>query len=1040
MGAAKTLKVIIAGDPSGAVGALGDVESKADGLSGKFNQVGQTAAVGFAAVGAAVVGAGVALYQVGANFDDAYDKIRVGTGATGDALDGLKDDFRSLAANSADSFDDISSAMTLVNQRLGVMGEPLQDLTAQFLDLARITGGDVTASIETMTRVFGDWSVDTARQGDVMDEFFRASQATGVGIDKLAEQVVQFGAPLRGLGFNMEDAIAMFGKWEKEGVNVENVMGAMKKAYGEFSKEFGQRAPEEFRKFVTEISKAPNAAAAAAMAIEKLGVRNGPDFAAAVQEGRFSYEGLVDLIKDGTDTITDAARDTEDFAEKWQRFTNRMQLMVEPLASGVFDAVANAMEAIGPVAEVAAAWLGDRMGEAVAKLGGLWEQYRPAIESAATAVGDAIKAAGDKVREVVEWMSKPENDAALKAIGVVIGTLLVAAFHALALAAAEAAAPVVAATWPLLALGAAVGGLAFLFFKAYDNIQGFHDAVENVKGAAASFWNDVLVPLGAWLRDEFTGNILPKLQTFLQWFSDTGWPAISKAVQWFYETALKPLLEYIGQNQEQFKNLGVVLLIVAGVVAAVVVAVVAFNVALLAIAAVIVGAVAVAVVAVIVTLSQFAQVVWDVFNNVRDALGGALERIEEGVQFVWDVIQNIGSGLAKLPGIIGGALSAAVGAVVGFVASVAGAVVGFAVQLPGLIAGWATAFWSWLLTLQAELPGRLAYVAGFVVGWVVGMGVRLQENIQAWATAALSWVVNVLTQLPGWLAAVAGAIWGWVSSTAAALPGQVAAITSNVWAWVSQVASELPGHIAEWATQVFNWAWGLAGSIAGWLGATASAIGGWIWGVASALPGQLGGWGSQFAGWAWGLAGSFGGWLVASTNSIRDWITGVPGAVAGAVGRMVDIGRGIVEGIWNGISGAGGWLMDKVRGFASGIVDGFKSALGQHSPARALFPVGEGVTQGIGVGMLNEAPGLQRAAAALMGGISYPVNMPSMSAGSFGPYTPTANPTVHAASGGLLAPAATTLDGPQVIQLVLDGRVLAEVTAARSRQRSGVLR
>lgn len=995
MAGSKTLKVIIAGDAAGALKAMSDVGSGSDGLAGKFSLLGKAAGAGFVAVGVAAVAAGAALFKVGDDFSHAYDKIRVGTGATGAAFEGLKDDLKATLAQVPASMEDVGTAITSLNQRLGLTGKPLQDLSVQFLNLSRITKVDLSTAVADLTRVFGDWSIKD--QSKAMDEMFRASQKTGVGIEQLSEQVVQFGAPLRGLGFGFEESVAMLAKWEKEGVNVENVMGAMKKAYGQFSKEFGQRAPEEFRKFVAEIAKAPNAAAGAAMAIQKLGVRNGPDFAAAVTEGRFAYGDLVDAITNGTDTINKAAGDTEHFGEKWQKFVNQLEVAVEPLASGVFDLVGNAIDGLSPVfrevtggftALVAAFKAGD--GDITSSgFPGFMEQ-----------VGQKAREAYDGVKTFVDGLSDE-------------------------------------------------GGLSGAIQKIYDKNQGLKDSVDNVKGAFLSFWNDVLVPVGNWIRDELNTNVLPKLQGLLQWFSDTGWPAISKAAQQFYEIVLKPMFEFIGQNQEAFKNLGVALAVIAGVIVGAAVVVGVLTTALMAMGVVLAGTIVTAVVAAVAEIVNLAEVVWDVFNNVRDALGGALDFLENGVQVLWDVLQNIGSGIAKLPGIIGGALSAVAGVVGGVISTIAGAVAGFATRLPGLIAGWATAFWGWLETLQAELPGRLAYVAGFVIGWVTGTAVRLQENISNWATAALSWAVATATELPGHLAAIAGALWGWVSSTAAALPGQVAAITSQIWEWVAGVASALPGLLAGWAAQFAGWAAGLAGAIGSWLASTSSAIAGWVWGVASALPGQLAGWAGQFRDWAYGLAASFGGWLSASTGALIGWVQGIPGALAGAVSAMVNVGRGIVEGIWNGISGAGGWLMDKVRSFASGIVDGFKSALGQHSPARALFPVGEGVTQGIGVGMLNEAPGLQRSIVELMGGMQFPTvagtvspNVAGVSGPSFAPFTPPFTPPSPTALPSAVSTGGPVSSGPQMVtvQLVVDRRVLAETVADVSRQRNGVLR
>ena len=70
--------------------------------------------------------------------------------------------------------------------------------------------------------------------------------------------------------------------------------------------------------------------------------------------------------------------------------------------------------------------------------------------------------------------------------------------------------------------------------------------------------------------------------------------------------------------------------------------------------------------------------------------------------------------------------------------------------------------------------------------------------------------------------------------------------------------------------------------------------------------------------------------------------------------KMVNIGKNVVEGLWNGIVGAGDWLYNKVSGFCSNIIEGFKAGFDSHSPARKLMPIGNQVTQGLGVGITED--------------------------------------------------------------------------------------
>lgn len=337
------IKISITGDTKGLRDGLGDADNAVEGFGSKFAKWGAGLATAATAAAVAVGAVTKVAYDLGAQFDDAYDTLRIKTGATGALLDSLKDDFRAVVATVPTDFASASQAIAGLNSRLGLTGKPLQDMTRRMLELSRITDTDLSANVENLPRLMGDWSVQAADQGAVMDKLFRASQKTGVGFDQVATTVTRYGTTLRGLGFNLDESVTLLSKWGKEGVNTEAVLGAMKKAFGSFSKEFGEKAPAEFRAFIDEIAKAPDASSAAGIAIERLGVRNGPDFAAAVGEGRFAYGDLLAQIAGGSDTILGASEDTQDFAEKWEMFRNKVMLKLEPVLTRVFDLAAQFM-------------------------------------------------------------------------------------------------------------------------------------------------------------------------------------------------------------------------------------------------------------------------------------------------------------------------------------------------------------------------------------------------------------------------------------------------------------------------------------------------------------------------------------------------------------------------------------------------------------------------------------------------------------------------------------------------------------------------
>lgn len=340
MAKSPSLNVLINGDPTALLAAFTTSSAAAAGWQKKLKAIALSPPAMFAA---AAVGVGVVLYGVGKEFDEAYDKIRVGTGATGAALDILKDDFKGALATVPDDAATVGGAIADLNTRLGLTGEPLQDITEQFLDLSRITGTDVSSNIASMTRVFGDWSVSTENTSGAMDEMFRASQATGVGLDQLAGGLVKYGAPMRQLGFSFTESTALLSKFEKEGVNTELVMGSMRIALGKMAKA-GEEPIETFNRVTDEIKNAGGAGEANALALEMFGSRAGPDMAAAIREGRFEIGDLHDAIANGTDTIQSATDDTASMAEHMGELKNAVKVAVEPAASKIFEAMGDAMK------------------------------------------------------------------------------------------------------------------------------------------------------------------------------------------------------------------------------------------------------------------------------------------------------------------------------------------------------------------------------------------------------------------------------------------------------------------------------------------------------------------------------------------------------------------------------------------------------------------------------------------------------------------------------------------------------------------------
>lgn len=250
-------------------------------------------------------------------FDEGEDTIIKKTGATGKAAEALGENYKNVTKQVLGSFSDLGSGLGEINTRFGFTGEKLEDATVKFQKFSDITGTDLTESVRLVSRAMEDGGMETEEYGELLDLLAKAAQASGVEVDSLAENVAKYGAPMRALGFDTKESIALFAQWEKTGVNTEIAFSGMKKAISNWSKE-GKDARKEFAKSLKQIEETPDIAEATTKAIEIFGAKAGPDLADAIKGGRFAYEDFLALLEDSQGTVEETYEETLDGYDKVQ--------------------------------------------------------------------------------------------------------------------------------------------------------------------------------------------------------------------------------------------------------------------------------------------------------------------------------------------------------------------------------------------------------------------------------------------------------------------------------------------------------------------------------------------------------------------------------------------------------------------------------------------------------------------------------------------------------------------------------------------------
>lgn len=285
---------------------------------------------------------GAAALKAANDYDQAFATIRRGTGATGDNLKDLEESFKSVFRGGDDTAAEVSKALADLNTRTGLTGKSLEGLTTTILDLGDVTGADLNVLVASSTRLFGDWSVSVDKQTSALDFLYKVSQTTGIEIGRLNELLVQFGAPLRQLGFSLEQSAALLGKFEKEGVNTELVMGGLRVAIGRLAKE-GIPLQQGLEGIFERIKGAKSSSEATALAIKAFNQKVGADMAAAIREGRFELDALLTQLQSSPETIAKAAADSETFAQKIQKATNQLTAALEPIGRVLLDSLSEGL-------------------------------------------------------------------------------------------------------------------------------------------------------------------------------------------------------------------------------------------------------------------------------------------------------------------------------------------------------------------------------------------------------------------------------------------------------------------------------------------------------------------------------------------------------------------------------------------------------------------------------------------------------------------------------------------------------------------------
>jgi len=200
-------------------------------------RIAKSAGTGAVAAGAAFVATGTVLQKFGDETKLAENAIKMSTGAMGDDLDALMDSTRAVSGQVPQDFLTVANAVADVNTEFGLTGKPLEEMTKNFLDVARVSGQEAGPMIKGVSDIMQIFGVDQSEANRILGDFIKVAQDTGQPLSKVISDMQTYGPVLKTAGMETDEAAAFLAAFTAMGIDVSRVMPGIKKRIDDLSKQ-----------------------------------------------------------------------------------------------------------------------------------------------------------------------------------------------------------------------------------------------------------------------------------------------------------------------------------------------------------------------------------------------------------------------------------------------------------------------------------------------------------------------------------------------------------------------------------------------------------------------------------------------------------------------------------------------------------------------------------------------------------------------------------------------------------------------------------
>lgn len=550
MAGATSFKVLFLADASSAKKEIAELERSAGGLGNSMDATGKIAGMALLGIGAAAAGGLGAAIGAAANFEQAMDQVGAVVDLAGVPMDALNQKALDIGKNTMFGATDAAAAMEV----LAANGINARDIIGGAADaavsLAAAGGTDLARAADTISTSMAVWNLTAEQTVDVTNRLAGAANVSRFGVEDMSAAIAMGGGAAAAAGVEFGDfttAIAAiapsFSSGSDAGTSFKAFVASLPGVSGPASKalaDLGIITADGTNRFYDASGKLKSMADVTQILHDALGPLSEQQRTVA----------LTTIF--GSDAMRTAAAMSKLTGDEFKAMDAKMAATdAAEVARKRMENLKGSLEALKGSLETVAVEVGTRLLPVLTRMADFAAQNLPAAFAAAeraltpwvTMAAELARRLRDELQPTFDAIAPKveafvgafrENETAMQAAAIVVGTVLVGAFAALAISAGAAAVSVIATTAPFLAVAAAVGLV----------IAGIVLLVQHWDEATAKF------PILQTIVDD----VQARFAAFSNWITGDFLPAFDGLVE-AGRTAMEALAGFIGDNWDAIEKI-----------------------------------------------------------------------------------------------------------------------------------------------------------------------------------------------------------------------------------------------------------------------------------------------------------------------------------------------------------------------------------------------------------------------------------------------------------------------------------------------------